>query len=47
MVGALVPAIAGSLAVVLASALVQARRPRGRMTDSRKLTAAAGLIDMC
>ena len=47
MAGALAPTTAGSLAIVLASALVQARRPRGRMTDSRKLTAAAGLIDMC
>ena len=47
MAGALAPTVAGSLVSVLASALVPARRPKGRMTESRKQTAAAGPIDVC
>ena len=47
MAGALAPDTTGSLASVLASALVPASRPRGRMTASSVLMAIAGPIDVC
>ena len=47
MAGALALATTGSLASVLALALVPASRPRGRMTASSVLMAIAGPIDVC